>query len=522
MIANKRPAFLLLVVLLAALIVGCTLTGPTRPATGGVPVPQPPKDAVNYPPDQVVVAGPAGAVDLAVAELGAQYGLQQVDRLDLGQELTPDCKLLSEQVTGVAACLAADSPWVVDLYTYNQSVTVPKLVQALLRFECLFPSPNYAGGDPWTGAGSPWTGAGSPWTGAGSPWTGAGSPWLGPSGTGATLDLFLKQWALEHIGLTRAGARDVDAAGAEVPVGVFDTSPFPWSTTPGEPVEVRQPFSMTAWYPALAGPWTARLPAGGDALHASHGLFVAGLINVVAPKSDLHLYRVLDDNVQGDLFTLDGALWAFITHVRKEHPAPTGSALPRPAVINLSLGIYPPADWEEQGLPAEVTTLQLFLAYARCQNMVVVAAAGNGREPPAGPPEPQIPASYEFVTGVSGTNYGRRPSCFSNIGDLAAPAGDGAKGCSLCTAKCERLSLIGPVLKPGSLDDILYAYWVGTSFAAPLASGQAALLLGDGLSADDAVRQMGDTAVPLAAATDPDHVTGRGAISIPASLGAVP
>jgi subtilisin family serine protease len=79
---------------------------------------------------------------------------------------------------------------------------------------------------------------------------------------------------------------------------------------------------------------------------------------------------------------------------------------------------------------------------------------------------------------VGASNASGGPSCFSNQGDVYAPGGDGivANSCALpdCQSPTPDNFVVGPVY--GYPDSSGYAYWLGTSFAAPWVSGLAALL----------------------------------------------
>jgi subtilisin family serine protease len=202
-----------------------------------------------------------------------------------------------------------------------------------------------------------------------------------------------------------------------------------------------------------------------------HGLFVAGLIHAVAPQSSISLTRVLNEYGQGDLYTLSREVHKFISDTVDLGPAFSG------AVINLSLGVHPPPNAAALNLPAEIVSLQTALLAADGFRLVVVAAAGND----ANVEQMQIPASYASVIGVAASSAQRGRGCFSNRGDLAAPGGDGsAPGCTPtvddCVAICA-VALVSLAAIDNPATDTGYAYWTGSSFAAPLASGVAALLL---------------------------------------------
>lgn len=421
------------------------------------------EEIVPFVLDQVIISGPESRVDAAIIRLGTDLGesLERLNLQDAGIEPS-ECDTIKDHLKKLAGCLEGDEPWVLDLRQTSSPgpsgvITIVQKIRS--EFPCVFADPNYVIGDPWTGVGSPWTGVGSSGLGAGA------APALQAE--------FEQQWAFQNIGLTN----QVDVTGEGIRIGVFDTSPYDLEEEPGRAVEhidwVTNPFTLTVWHREFL----ATLPAPAETTQitiplSNHGLFVAGLAHQVAPDSEIHLYRVLDEYLQGDLFTMDAAILNFIT----ETPA-ASDGLQR-AVINLSLGIHPGVDQEGLDLPPEVMALELLLAGARCQGMAVIAAAGNDRAPDDGEAPPShIPARYEFVLGVAASNFDRKPSCFSNQGQVAAPGGDGEKGCNPCSpGNCAKLSLVSLVLDPPR-----YAYWSGTSFAAPLASGQAALLLSSGV-----------------------------------------
>jgi hypothetical protein len=429
-------------------------------------------------PGQVIISGPLDQVSAAVDRLGDMDMLEtQLKRLNLEEAgINPgECDTIKDYLAILGECFESGELWVLDLYQLAapEPEAVVEASWAINReeFPCVFLHPNYLLGDPWTGVGSPWTGVGSPWTGVGSPAPGAGA-------MPALQSDFRGQWAFDHIGLyDQRGDRQVIPTGAGVRIGVFDTSPFELEEGDGPSSEfihwAVDPFTLTVWHPEFLAPLPAPTETKPVSLTlANHGLFAVGLAHEVAPESEIHLYRVLDEYVQGDLFTMDAAIFHFITETLAAGGGPQG------AVINLSLGIHPLAGREDLGLPPEVMALELLLAGARCHGMAVVASAGNDRVDGESAPPPHIPARYEFVLGVAASNDRRRPACFSNQGQVAAPGGDGEERCTHCSQdSCRWRSLISLVFEtpPG------YAYWAGTSFAAPLTSGQAALLLESGV-----------------------------------------
>ena len=209
---------------------------------------------------------------------------------------------------------------------------------------------------------------------------------------------------------------------------------------------------------------------GGSTLNEAygHGTHVAGLVALAAPGAKLMPVRVLDPNGFGNAWVLaEALLWAVDPD---GNPATDDGA----QVINMSLGTTsqtrlfysmsalisctialpgdpgnPELDFNDPGYNGDKQ---------RCANSkgaVVTAAAGNGgtdrrREYPAA-------ESAHGKLSVGASTATRRRASFSNFGskvDVAAPG-----------------ESITSTMAGGT-----YATWSGTSMAAPLAAGTAALL----------------------------------------------
>jgi thermitase len=169
-------------------------------------------------------------------------------------------------------------------------------------------------------------------------------------------------------------------------------------------------------------------------LVVGHGTFVSSLVLAVAPQAKILPLRVLDDEGWGtDVAVAAGVRYAIARGAR---------------VINMSLVI-----------PDSTNVIRQALREAADAGVVVVGAAGN--VPDVWCNDPNLQNRVLAVAAVSGADTLLPWSEDSSLVGLYAP-GENVVG-----------ALGGPVF-PGS-----YGYWTGTSFAAPFASGGAALLVSE-------------------------------------------
>ncbi|HWE60962.1 MAG TPA: S8/S53 family peptidase [Chloroflexota bacterium] len=244
-----------------------------------------------------------------------------------------------------------------------------------------------------------------------------------------------------------------------------------------------------------------------------HGLFICGIINNLAPSADLHLLHVLDDEGRGRTDLLLEALQHCLDLARQG----------RRVVVNLSLYLLiPPGHefWQRWFGPykhllgarpaamaraldlldvAVETTIALLLD----AGAVVVAAAGNDALIYGYPPQPRLPADYPGVLCVVATDREGRRAAYSNEGEIpvtghcvAAYGGQGELVDRMVGAKREgTIAVVPPGADPRDgmvgvfcssdfktadgpqANTSGWAYWSGTSFAAPLVSALAANIL---------------------------------------------
>lgn len=223
------------------------------------------------------------------------------------------------------------------------------------------------------------------------------------------------------------------------------------------------------------------LVAGLAAAAANNGEGVAG----VAPAARLLPVRVLDREGRGRASTVDaGIRWA----------VDNGAD-----VVNLSLEVEETAG----GPDAVLTAPNAAIEYAWERGVVVVAAAGNSGAGAAGYPEGSP------VVLVGATDRQDELATFSDADRLDAVM---APGIDMVSTWCR------PVAE-GCDAEVRYGIGDGTSFAAPVASGVLALLLGSGLDHEQAVRVLRDTAEDLGE-EGPDGRFGVGRIDAAAAMAA--
>ncbi|MDQ7005772.1 MAG: S8 family serine peptidase [Acidobacteriota bacterium] len=204
-----------------------------------------------------------------------------------------------------------------------------------------------------------------------------------------------------------------------------------------------------------------------------HGTLVAGMVNLAAPAARILPIRVLDAEGRGTAFGVArGILYAL------QHGAD---------VINLSLGMID-----------ESNVIEHALEEAWKAGVVVVAAAGNRNLD-----EVDFPASDSHTIAVASVDERKIRSAFSSYGsdvDLTAPG-------------VRVLSTYG---------EVDYGRWDGSSFAAPLVAGAAALVVEryPGLSPDEVLDLLEATAQPDANGSQWKGLLGAGTLDLEAVVAA--
>lgn len=288
---------------------------------------------------------------------------------------------------------------------------------------------------------------------------------------------YSSQWDLyETTGGIRAPAAWDLATGSGVVVAVIDTGIRPHADLSGQTVAGYDMINDTAVAadgngrdgdPSDPGDWTAanQCAAGDPASGSSwHGTHVAGTIAArtnnasgiagIAFNAKVQPIRVLGKCGGYTSDIADGMIWASGGSV---------SGLPANAtpskVLNLSLG----------GGGACDTTSQNAINSARSRGSVVVVAAGNENQNASN----SSPANCSGVITVAATNRTGGRAYYSNFGaavTLAAPGGDVRSSSSNGILSTLNAGTQGP-----GADN--YAYYQGTSMAAPHVAGVAALML---------------------------------------------
>ncbi len=252
-----------------------------------------------------------------------------------------------------------------------------------------------------------------------------------------------------------------------------------------------------------------------------HGLFITGIIRDLAPEANIEHVRVLNDFGVGDCCTLIYALEAIHGRMSALDPATgkQGDLYQKPVVINLSL-VTTPADeelvryWFQESnngynpldhlraaddIKLLRAPLHWIIQELTASGAVIVGAAGNDSFTPYIPTRigPRYPAAFPEVISVAAvdksgdmasySNYPQVPSQHNGIAtyggslprvsDIKQDNVDAVIGVYSATTY-PALEARNPVLPdlPAPNNDG-WAYWSGTSFAAPIISAVAARVL---------------------------------------------
>jgi serine protease len=226
---------------------------------------------------------------------------------------------------------------------------------------------------------------------------------------------------------------------------------------------------------------------GTIAQSTNNGAGVAG----IAFNTSIMPVKVLNSSGSGTYTAIaDGIKWA----------ADNGAK-----VINMSLGSS-----------FGSLTLEDAVRYAYIKGVTIIAAAGND-----GISMVSYPAAYnDYVIAVGATRYDNTRSKYSNYGsslDLVAPGGDvnvDQNGDSFGDGVLQN------TFDPNTKNTSDFGYWFlqGTSMAAPHVAGVAALLIADGVTGPDEVRNVLQSSAKDLGAAGRDKYYGYGLVDAYAAL----
>jgi subtilisin family serine protease len=284
-----------------------------------------------------------------------------------------------------------------------------------------------------------------------SPWAQRRVTWV----VGSDAADYAAQWAPERMNL--AAAHSI-TRGAGVTVAILDTGVDPDHPALKEHLDGGYDFVDDDSDPREQG--SADVDGG-----FGHGTHVAGLVALVAPEARILPLRTLAPDGSGDLWTQIVAL---------NYAAERGAQ-----VINMSFSFGERSRIFDDFLGSVTCTANggQTCSRGRLAGAVAVAAAGNtGAAVREFPGASTIPGAI----GVAASNQGDALSAFSTFGPWLAVAAPGE-------------AIVSTVPGGG------YAAWSGTSMAAPLVAGTAALVRSAAplLSSAEVVRRIVDSADPI-------------------------
>lgn len=239
-----------------------------------------------------------------------------------------------------------------------------------------------------------------------------------------------------------------------------------------------------------------------------HGLFVSGIVHTIAKKATLHLYEVLNRFGLGTFYTVAQALSKILER-----------DIGRPLIISCSLVLDLPQDGKNSPdfliniynnliIHTTESMQMLFTGIAKLHRVIVVAAAGNdnpvmrdrrSNQPlntSINRPKACYPAAFAEVIGVGALqkNIPLKPhnlTSYSNFSEsdyytLGGEPGEinGVLGVYICKfpINLSPTQTGKPAIAKSSIqyssNNTGWAWWCGTSFAAPIISGLLAVWWG--------------------------------------------
>jgi hypothetical protein len=205
------------------------------------------------------------------------------------------------------------------------------------------------------------------------------------------------------------------------------------------------------------------IPAGGDTfldLGAGHGTFASGVVQQIAPDADVRVFCALDSDGVGDEVRVACALVKAVQGgadiVNLSLGSSTADDLP-PVALEVALELV--AEWEQEHERADDRAL-------------LVAAAGNN-----GDSSPVWPAAFRRVVSVGALTADLRPATWSSRGFWVdcSTVGEGIVSTYVEGRESRELDT-----QPDTYGPDPWAFWSGTSFAAPQVAGAVARLRQEG------------------------------------------
>lgn len=181
---------------------------------------------------------------------------------------------------------------------------------------------------------------------------------------------------------------------------------------------------------------TMELRSSAQTSVAGHGTFIAGLIALIAPNAKIIPIRAFSSDGVSDAFSIAQGIKYAVDHGAR--------------IINLSFGSA-----------EDSPVMHDAVVYAQQRGVLLIAAVGN--ENKGNDIAPQFPANWNVeVMGIAAIDANEHKADFSNYGSNVSVSAHG-------------VNLVSIFPQTNNAPD--YASWSGTSFAAPLAAAEAALIL---------------------------------------------